>query len=274
MGDFGAGDGQRGGESGRTGGGTGRQDAGKRTTHSNHDLLSHTPANIDAHACARTRNETERHAAFTYTLTNTQPPCLPTPVHTCSCPPAPSRPPARTGAGSASGAHLRAQTRCAGYTGRVCLVQAKAPTTAADWAHAYAELAKEKHAQLSVLTKKNRILTKENAVLAKEKDALANELAAAISQCTARGCSTGLLGAPMSPSFASPSLVSRHSFSALTVARAMCAAAAAVDVAAAMPPRQAVAAGAEPGAEARSAFELDQSLQARLPRFESQPCNL
>jgi hypothetical protein len=91
------------------------------------------------------------------------------------------------------------------------LVQATAPTTAADWAQAYAELAKEKDAQLSVLTKKNRILTQENAVLAKEKDALAkeknalakekdalaNELAAAISQCNARGSSIGLLGMPV-----------------------------------------------------------------------------
>ena len=84
------------------------------------------------------------------------------------------------------------------------LLQAKALSTAADWAHAYAELAKEKDAlakekdaQLSVLAKKNRILTKEKAVLAKEKDALANELAAAISQCTARGSSKALLGAPV-----------------------------------------------------------------------------
>jgi hypothetical protein len=105
------------------------------------------------------------------------------------------------------------------------LLQAKALSTAADWAHAYAELAKEKYAQLSVLAKKNRILTKENAVLAKEKDALAsvakekdaqlsvlakknriltkentvlaNQLAAAILQCSARGSSIGLLGTPV-----------------------------------------------------------------------------
>ena len=49
-----------------------------------------------------------------------------------------------------------------------------------------------------------------------------------------------------SPSFASPSLAARHSLSALAVARAMCAAPAAVDAAAAMPPRQAAAAGAKP----------------------------
>ncbi len=101
------------------------------------------------------------------------------------------------------------------------LLQAKALSTAADWAHAYAELAKEKHAlakekdaQLSVLAKKNRILTKENAVLAKEKDALANELAAAISQCTARGCSMGLLGAPVTLVCESRSRRSAQSFCA------------------------------------------------------------
>jgi hypothetical protein len=102
------------------------------------------------------------------------------------------------------------------------LLQAKALSTAADWAHAYAELAKEKHAQLSVLAKKNRILTKENAVLAKEKDALAkekdalaNELAAAISQCIARGSSTGLLGAPVALVCESLSRLSAQSFGAL-----------------------------------------------------------
>ena len=68
------------------------------------------------------------------------------------------------------------------------LWQAKAPTNAADWAQAYAELAKEKDAQLSVLTKTNRMLTK-------EKEVLAQQLAAAISQCNALGNSTGLLGA-------------------------------------------------------------------------------
>ena len=126
--------------------------------------------------------------------------------------PAPSRPPARTGAGGVSGAHLRAQ---------IMLLQAKALSTAADWANAYAELAKEKDAQLSVLAKKNRILTKENAVLAeekdalaKEKDALANELAAAISQCIARGCSIGLLGTPVALVCESLSRRSAQSFCA------------------------------------------------------------
>jgi hypothetical protein len=115
------------------------------------------------------------------------------------------------------------------------LLQAKALTTAADWAHAYAELAKEKDAlakekdaQLSVLAKKNRILAKENAVLAKEKDALAketdvlakekdalaNELAAAISQCTARGSSKALLGAPVTLACESLSRRSAQSFCA------------------------------------------------------------
>jgi hypothetical protein len=122
------------------------------------------------------------------------------------------------------------------------LLQAKALSTAADWAHAYAELAKEKDAlakekdaQLSVLAKKNRILKKENAVLAKEKDALAkekdalfkekdalakkkdalaNELAAAISQCTARGSSIGLLGTPVALVCESLSRRSAQSFCA------------------------------------------------------------
>ncbi len=101
------------------------------------------------------------------------------------------------------------------------MLQAKALSTAADWAHAYAELAKEKDAQLSVLAKKNRILTKENAVLAKEKDALAkekdalaNELAAAISQCTSRGSSTGLLGMPVALVCESLSRRSAQSFCA------------------------------------------------------------
>jgi hypothetical protein len=94
------------------------------------------------------------------------------------------------------------------------LLQAKALTTAAEWAQAYAKLAKEKDAQLAALAKENRILrnekdalakvkdgvakekderTKERDALAKEKDELANQLAAAISQCTALRNSTRLL---------------------------------------------------------------------------------
>jgi hypothetical protein len=74
------------------------------------------------------------------------------------------------------------------------LLQAKALTTTAEWAQAYAELAeeknalaKEKDAQLSVLTKENRILTNEKVAVIKEKDALVNQLAV-----TALGNSTGL----------------------------------------------------------------------------------
>jgi len=101
------------------------------------------------------------------------------------------------------------------------LLQAKALTTAADWAHAYAELAKEK----DVLAKENDVLAKEKDVLAKEKDVLVKEkdtlasvtkekdeqvsvltkknriltkekevLAKQLSQCTALGNLTGLLG--------------------------------------------------------------------------------
>jgi hypothetical protein len=129
------------------------------------------------------------------------------------------------------------QNESAGMRWTRMLLQAKALTTAAEWAQAYAELAKEKDAQLAALTK-------EKDALAKEKDELAKQL----SQCNAIANSSGLFGTlvalvcelrdPLSPH--------RHNLSALAVARAMCAAAAAVDAAAAMPPRQAAAAGAEP----------------------------
>ncbi len=110
------------------------------------------------------------------------------------------------------------------------VLQAKALNTAAEWAQAYAELVKEndaltsvtkeKDAQLSVLTKENRILTSEKdalasglAAVAKEKDALAKEkhalakekdaLAKQLSQCTAFGNLTGArcsrLRGPLSP---------------------------------------------------------------------------
>ena len=154
------------------------------------------------------------------------------------------------------------------------------PTTAAEWAQAYAELAAAKDAQLSVLTKEHRILLKEKdalakekgalakekdalakekdaqlAVLIKEKDALATEkdvlatqLAQGLSQCSGTGNSTGLsrtlrrtlVAGRLCPCGADPSL------SALTVACAVCAAVAAVDAAVANPPRQAAAAGATP----------------------------
>jgi hypothetical protein len=135
----------------------------------------------------------------------------PPPAHTCRCrPPRPLPPASAHRSGQRWRRTLTRTNAMRGLHWTRTLLQAKAPSTAADWAHAYAELAKEKDAQLSVLAKKNRILTEENAVLAKEKDALAkekdalakekdalaNELAAAISQCTARGCSTRLLGAP------------------------------------------------------------------------------
>ncbi len=88
------------------------------------------------------------------------------------------------------------------------MLQAKALTTATDWAHAYAELAKEKDVQLAALTKKKDEIAKEKDVqlaaltkkkdeLAKEKDALAkekDELAKQLSQCTALGNSTRLVG--------------------------------------------------------------------------------
>jgi hypothetical protein len=106
------------------------------------------------------------------------------------------------------------------------LLQAKALTTAAEWAQAYAELAKEKDAlakekdaltfvtkekdaQLSVLTKENRILANEQIELAKEKDALAKQL----SQCTALGNSTGLFGTLVSLG-CRPSLTARYIISA------------------------------------------------------------
>jgi hypothetical protein len=110
------------------------------------------------------------------------------------------------------------------------VLQAKALNTAAEWAQAYAKLAKEKdalakekdaltsvtkekEAQLSVLTKENRILTSEKdalasglAAVAKEKDALAKEkdaLAKQLSQCTALANLTGArrprLRGPLSP---------------------------------------------------------------------------
>ena len=111
------------------------------------------------------------------------------------------------------------------------LLQAKALTTAADWAQAYAELAEEKDAQLAVLAKDNGILMKEKDELAKEKDDLAKEkddlakkkdvqlavwakenriltkekevLAKQLSQCTALGNLTGArcsrLRGPLSP---------------------------------------------------------------------------
>jgi hypothetical protein len=96
------------------------------------------------------------------------------------------------------------------------LLQAKAHTTGADWAHAYAELVKEKDA----LAKENEVLAKEKNVLVKEKDVLAsvakekdaqlavltNEkdaLAKQLSQCTALGNLTGArrtrLRGPLSP---------------------------------------------------------------------------
>ncbi len=58
------------------------------------------------------------------------------------------------------------------------LLQAKAHTTAADWAQAYAELVKEKDVlvkEKDALTKENDALAKEKNVLVKEKDALAKE---------------------------------------------------------------------------------------------------
>jgi hypothetical protein len=186
--------------------------------------------------------------------------------------PAPSRPPARTGAGGVSGAHLRAQ---------IMLLQAKALSTAADWAHAYAELAKEKHAlakekdaQLSVLTKKNRILTQENAVLAKEKHALANALAAKILQCTARGRSTGLSGTPVALVCESLSRRSAHS---ICVHHCTC------DVCSGSGGRSRRRDSAEASSRSRCRarrrgtqrrLSSIKALQARLPRFESHPCNL
>ena len=85
------------------------------------------------------------------------------------------------------------------------LLQAKALTTAAEWAQAYAELSKllaaitkekdtlisvtkEKDAQLAVLTEENRILVEEKDALVKDKDVLAKQLAAAIGTSTGRSC--------------------------------------------------------------------------------------
>jgi hypothetical protein len=90
------------------------------------------------------------------------------------------------------------------------LLQAKVLTTAADWAQAYAELAKEKDALASVTIEKDAQLS----VLTKEKEVLANQLAAAISQCTALGNSTGLLGTLVAVVFEALSCRSAHSFCA------------------------------------------------------------
>ena len=133
--------------------------------------------------------------------------------------PAPSHPPARTGAGSASGAHLRTNAMRGLHWTRM-LLQAKALTTAADWAQAYAELAKEK----DVLAKDKNVLVKEKdalasvakekdaqlAVLTKEKEVLAKQL----SQCTALANSTGLFGALVALVCEALSLRSARSFCA------------------------------------------------------------
>ena len=153
------------------------------------------------------------------------------------------------------------------------LVQA----TAADWAHAYSELAKEKDAlasvakekdaQLSVLAKKNRILTKENTVLA-------NQLAAAISQCSARGSSIGLLGTPVALVCESLSRRAAQFFCAL---RCVC------DVCSGSSGRSRRRDAAEASSRSRCRarrrgtqrrLSSIKALQARLPRFESHPCNL
>jgi hypothetical protein len=118
------------------------------------------------------------------------------------------------------------------------LLQAKAPTTAAEWAQAYAGLAKEKDAQLAALTKEKDALVKEKdalvnerddltsvtkekdaqlAALTKEKDALAKEkdaLAKQLSECNAIGNSTGLLGAFVALVCETLSRLSAHSFCA------------------------------------------------------------
>jgi hypothetical protein len=122
------------------------------------------------------------------------------------------------------------------------VLQAKALTTAAEWAQAYAELVKEKDAlakekdaltsvtkekdaQLSVLTKENRILTSEKdalasglAAVAKEKDALAKQL----SQCTARGSSIGLLCTLVALVCEALSRRAAHSFCAHRCMRDVC----------------------------------------------------
>ena len=125
------------------------------------------------------------------------------------------------------------------------LLQAKAPTTAAEWAQAYAglakekdALAKEKDAQLWVLTKERDELAKAKDELVKEKDALTSvtkekdaqlaeltkekdalakekdELAKQLSQCNAIGNSTSLVGTLVALVCETLSRLSAHSFRA------------------------------------------------------------
>ncbi len=90
------------------------------------------------------------------------------------------------------------------------LLQAKALPTAAEWANAYAELAKEKDVLAKEKDAQLAALTKEKDALAKEKDALAKQL----SQCNALENSTGLFGTLVALVCGALSRLSAHSFCA------------------------------------------------------------